>query len=171
MDRREFIHNLAVTTAAASYLVPKSIADTHRASGAEIDSGIPLHLGSNIADHSSESADQRTARALGDRNGQAELATHRRHLGADESGADDENSPRLRCQCGLQPARITGCSQREDALERSLLRVEPGSRARTGGDEQAIERHLLAIGQAHLLGGPVEAGGGDAKAPLRIQFA
>jgi hypothetical protein len=39
MDRREFIHNLAVTTAAASYLVPKSIADTHRASGAEIDSG------------------------------------------------------------------------------------------------------------------------------------
>ena len=39
MDRREFIHNLAVTTAAASYLVPKSIADANRASGAEIDSG------------------------------------------------------------------------------------------------------------------------------------
>jgi hypothetical protein len=45
MDRREFIHNLAVTTAAASYLPPKSIADANRApGGAELDSGAPADV-------------------------------------------------------------------------------------------------------------------------------
>src|SRR5580692_10364770 len=117
-----------------------------RDAGAQIDSRIALHLGRNIADHSSESAGQRTAGTLGDSNGEPELATDRRHLRADESRADDKNSPRFSCQRGLKPARITRCSQREYALERSLLWVEPGPRTRTGGDEQAIERHLLAIG-------------------------
>ena len=53
-----------------------------------------------------------------------------------------------------------------DTLERRLGRVGPGARPRAGGDEEAVERDGLPIGQADPLGREVQARRRDAQPPL-----
>jgi hypothetical protein len=74
---------------------------------------VALHLCGDVADHPTESADKRSLGALRNGHGKTELATHGCHLGANETGADDQDSPWLGRQCSLQPARIIRGSQRE----------------------------------------------------------
>src|SRR5580704_6182224 len=62
---------------------------------AEVHSVIPLHLGSDVADDATESADQWSLGTLGDGHSETELTTDRGHLRADEAGADDQDPTRL----------------------------------------------------------------------------
>src|SRR5215510_535503 len=135
---------------------------------AQVDPVVPLHLSGDPADHTAKRANERRLSALSDRHGEVELATDRGNLRADKAGADDQDPPRPGCQRRLQLRRVIARAQREHPVQRGLRRVEPGPRAGAGRDQQAVERDLVAIGEAHLLAGPIQTGSGHAEPPLRI---
>ena len=93
-----------------------------RDAGAQVDPGVALHLGGDVADHPAERPDQRCAGALGDRHVQAEITADRGHLGADEAGADDQHPLRPRLERRLQLGGVIAGAQREHALELAPLR-------------------------------------------------
>ena len=68
-------------------------------------------------------------------------------------------------------ASVICCSYREETLQLGLRLVEPWSRPNAGRDQQTVKRHLIACGQAHGLGFPIQTGGGDAESPLRTDLA
>ena len=63
-------------------------------------------------------------------------------------------APTTRTRPGRRPARSRSPAassrvrMREHAVQRGLRRVEPGPGAHAGGDQQAVVRDLLAVGQA-----------------------
>ncbi len=57
----------------------------------------------------------------------------------------------------------------EHAVQRGLRRVGPGPRPYAGGDQQSVEPHFLAVGEADPFTGQIEAGRGYAEQPVRIQ--
>jgi hypothetical protein len=119
-------------------------------------------------DHPAERADQRRLAALGDGHVQVELAADRGHLGADEPGADDQDPPGAGRQRVPQPGRVVARADREHPVQRGFLWVEPGPGAHARGDQQAVVPDLLAIGQEHLPGGPIQPGRRHPEPPLGV---
>jgi hypothetical protein len=139
--------------------------------GAQVDAVIPLHLGGDFTDHASECADKRRVGTLGHGYFEVEFAADRGHFRADKAGPDNEDAPRLSSQRRLKPARVVCRANGEQALELRLRLVEPRPRPNAGRDQQTVERHFLAGSQPHGLRLSVQAGGGDAEPPLRIDLA
>src|SRR5215467_10468539 len=130
-----------------------------------------LHRRGNGADHAAERADERRRAALDDGHREAQLAADRGHFRADKTGADDQDPRRPGRQRLLQTGRIIARADREHPVQRGLCRMKPRSCADPGGDQQAVVRHLLAMGQAHHLGSAIQAGRGHAEPPLRVDGA
>jgi hypothetical protein len=93
---------MSKTRQPASQATPqKPVARPAPSSHSEVHSVIPLHLGSDVADHTTESADQRSLGTLGDCHGETELTADRSHFRADEAGTDDQDPTRLGRQGSL----------------------------------------------------------------------
>ena len=85
----------------------------HRHPGPQVDAGVALHLGRDVADHPAERADQRRTGSLRDRHLQAQIAAHRGHFGADEAGADDQHPLGLRRERRLHLGGVIAGAQRD----------------------------------------------------------
>ena len=129
---------------------------------------VALHLRGDPPDHAAERTDERRLGALGDGHGQAELAADRGHLRADESGADDQDPPGPGRQPLTQPGRVIARADAEHPVQRGFRRVEPGPGADAGGYQQEVVPNLLAVGQAHLLGGAIQSGRRLPEPPLGV---
>ncbi len=140
----------------------------HRHAGTQVDSGVALHLGGDIADHPAERPDQRCAGAFRDRHVQSEIATDRSHLGADEARADDQHPLRPGLQRRLQLGRVIAGPQRVEALQLGLFGVEPGAGTDAGCDQQPVVGHLVTVGEQHLPAVAVQSGGRHAQTPVRV---
>ena len=104
--------------------------------GTQVDSGVALHLGGDIADHPAQRAHQRRTRSFRDRHVQPEITTDGGHFGADEPCPDDQHPLRPGLQSGLQLGSVVAGAQREKALQLGLFRVEPLPGPDAGGDQQ-----------------------------------
>jgi hypothetical protein len=136
--------------------------------GTQINAGIALHLGRDLADHSAQRADQRRVGALGNSHRKTELATDRRHFRPDEPRSHDQHPLRSGFQRRLQSSRVITAAQREHPFQRAFCWVEPRPRAGTGRDQQPVVGHCAAIGQYDLLVVAVQSGGGHTEAPVGI---
>lgn len=132
---------------------------------------VALHLRGDLTDHPAERADQRRRAPLDDGHREIEFPAGGSHLRADEPGPDDHDPRRRRGQRLLQLGGIITRAQRVDPVQGGLVRVRPLPSPGARGDQQPVVRYLLAVGQAYLLGGPVQPGGGHPEPPLRIDFA
>ena len=136
--------------------------------GTQVDPGVTLHLGGDVADHPAERTDQRCAGSLRNRHVQSEITTDRGHFGADEAGPDDQHPLRPGFQRRLQLGRVIAGAQREQALQLGLFRVEPLPGPDAGRDQQSVVGHLVAVGQQHLPVVTIQAGRRDAQAPVGV---
>ncbi len=93
-----------------------------RHAGAQVDPGVALHLGGDVADHPAERPDQRGAGAFGDRHVQSEITADRGHLGADEARADDQHPLRPGLERRLNLGGVIAGAQRVQALQLAPLR-------------------------------------------------
>ena len=122
----------------------------------------------DIADHPAQRADQRGLAALGDRHLEVEIAAHRGDLGADEPGADDQHPARaVPSNAAASLAASSHVRTREHALQGGFLGVEPRPRPGAGGDQQPVVVDRVAVGQQHLMVGPVQTDRGDAQLASR----
>ena len=137
---------------------------------AEIHSVLALHLRGDRADHASERACEWRRGALGDGYLESELAADRSRLRADETCADDQHAPRSGGQVLLYTGRIIAGAQRAHAVERGLHRIRPLPRADSSCDQQPVVWDLLAICQVHQPVYAIQARGGYAKPPIRIDW-
>ena len=142
----------------------------HRHTGTQVDSGVALHLGGDVADHPAERPDQRCAGALRDRHVQSEITADRGHLGADEAGADDQHPLRPGLQRRLQLGRVIAGAQRVEALQLGLFGVEPRAGPDAGGDQQPVVGHLVAVGEQHFPVVAVQSGGRHAQTPVGVDL-
>ena len=142
----------------------------HRHTGTQVDPGVALHLGGDIADHPAERPDQWCAGAFRDRHVQSEITTDRGHLGADEARADDQHPLRPGLQRRLQLGRVIAGAQRVQALQLGLFGVEPRAGTDAGRDQQPVVGHLVTVGEQHLPVVAVQSGGRHAQAPVRVDL-
>ena len=88
---------------------------------------------------------QRDRRRIDQRDRDAELARRRGDLRPDPPGADDDQ-PVGRGQPGAQRVAVGQRAQRQDAVEVGARHGEP-ARGRAGGQQQRVERQLLAVAE------------------------
>lgn len=136
--------------------------------GPQVDSGFQLHLCRDIADHAAKRTDQWRLATLGHRHREIEIPAHRIDLRPDKTRADDEHPAWPPFQGRGQLLGVIASAHREQTLERSLLRVEPGARPGSGSDQQPVVLHPFTVGQQHLAGGPVQTHRRHAQPPLRV---
>ena len=142
----------------------------HRHTGTQVDSGVALHLGGDVADHPAERPDQWCAGAFRDRHVQSEITTDRGHFGADEARADDQHPLRPGLQRRLQLGRVIAGAQRVQALQLGLFGVEPRAGTDAGRDQQPVVGHLVTVGEQHFPVVAVQSGGRHAQTPVRVDL-
>ncbi len=92
-------------------------------------------------------------------------------VGAGEPGADDEHAAGALRERALQRLGVVAGPQHEHPVELRLVLLGPGPGSYTGGDEQPVVLHLVAVGQPYPPGRHVEAGGRNPEAPPRVDGA
>ena len=137
--------------------------------GAQVDAVVALHQGGDPTGRRAEGAGEGGRAAFGDRHRQAKLAADRGDLAADEAAADDQHAAWCLGQALAQPRGVVAGADGEDPVERGFFRIRPRPGPGAGGNQQAIEGHTPSVGEVDALAGQVQAGGGDAEQPLRVE--
>ena len=130
-------------------LVPAAV-DQHRAGLEALDRDAAPHLdavvgvdgGDRGAHRRAEAADQRRRRALEHQHLVAELARRGGDLEADEAGADDDHASAAAGDPLAQVERVVDRSQHDDVGQ--VVLSGQLAWARTGGEDRALEAHVLA---------------------------
>ena len=108
---------------------------------AKVDAVIAVQPSARVADDRAHCPRQRSREHLQHGDVEAAPAARRRHLRADEPGADhDDARPGL--QTGANGEAVVEGAEDEDAVERGS--AGQGARARARGDDEAVERQRLA---------------------------
>lgn len=153
--------------------VPRGVAlqAGHHDAAAQVDAVFAVQFRGDLADDSAECPDQRRARPLGHGHRDPAFPAGGGDLGAGEPGADDEHTAGALRERALQRVGVVAGPQHEHPVELRLLLLGPGTGPYTGGDEQPVVLHLVAVGQPYPPGRHVEAGGRNSEAPTRVDGA